>query len=433
MQPIKITIKGDFYDCQIYRGRLYLWTFDGDLKVYNWNKLVQSFIKTDSDKIAMTFCFLDGNYLYKSSLIELFKDIDFKKLLLDKFKRIEDSVFQLTEKQLEKYLFGQQETPTGILPTDTEIYNNKLYFIHEQGLFSGSAHRARSEKFPVSSKPSKIWDCNLLSIKANKYPQLALSGGSEGLFELNMASNLPSNLDRVEHKSPIFHISEKHSSFSNYSYLNIYNTSLVENSFLAMFKWNITKDNNQREKPLRDFDTLIDYQEIFKTKNEGHFVSWGIEDKLYKIIEGGFEIIKYNNNANKDKGEEIFTRLNTINLGVWKGNIINGGSAYFGNIVECEDDLVVIQSNGKILTIPGPITRWRVYPRSMNYENHLHVILDDRIEIYSFNHDYFLSQQEKEIGIQFTVEKHRRTTLRPSYFDDFDTDETLFDNEILPF
>ena len=85
------------------------------------------------------------------------------------------------------------------------------------------------------------------------------------------------------------------------------------------------------------------------------------------------------------------------------------------------------------MTIPGPITRWRVYPRSMNYENHLHVILDDRIEIYSFNHDYFLSQQEKEIGIQFTVEKHRRTTLRPSYFDDFDTDETLFDNEILPF
>ena len=27
MQPVKITIKGDYYDCQIYRGRLYLWTF----------------------------------------------------------------------------------------------------------------------------------------------------------------------------------------------------------------------------------------------------------------------------------------------------------------------------------------------------------------------------------------------------------------------
>lgn len=427
MQPVKITIKGDYYDCQIYRGRLYLWTFNGDLKVYNWNDIVQSFIKKDTDKIAMTFCFLDGNYLYKSSLIELFKDVDFKKLLLDKFTNIEKPVFQLTEKQLERFLFGQQATPTGILPTDTEIYSNKLYFIHEQGLFSGSAHRAKSDKFPVSSRPSKLWDCNLLTIKANKYPQLALSGGNEGLFELNMASSLPSNLERVEQRSPIFQISKSHSSFSNYSYLNIYNTSLIENSFLAMFKWNITKDKNKRDKPLRDYDTNINDQQIFNVKNKQHFISWGIEDKLYKATEGGFEIIKYNNYANKEKGEETFTRLKTVNLHAWKGRVVNGGTAYFGNIVECENALIVIQSNGQYLTIPGPITRWRVYPRSMNYENHLHVILDDRIEIYSFNHDYFLNQQDKEIGIQFTAEKHRRTP-RASYFDNSDTDESLFDN-----
>lgn len=428
MQPVKITIKGDYYDCQIYRGRLYLWTFDGDLKVYNWNDIVQSFIKKETDKIAMTFCFMDGNYLYKSSLIELFKDVDFKKLLLAKFTQIEKPVFQLTEKQLEKFLFGQQETPTGILPTDTEIYSNKLYFIHEKGLFSGSAHRNKSDKYPVSSRPSKLWDCNLLSIKANKYPQLALSGGDEGLFELNMATSLPSNLERVEKK--IFQISKNHSSFSNYSFLNIYNTSLLENSFLAMFKWNITKDKNQNDKPLRDYDTSITDKDIFDIKSNRHFISWGIEDKIYKATDGGFEIIKFNNYANEEKGEKKFTRLKSVNLQAWKGKIINGGTAYFGNIVECENALVVIQSNGEYLTIPGPITRWRVYPRSMNYENHLHVILDDKIEIYSFNHDYFLDQEEKNIGIQFTSEKHRRTR-RTSYFDD--TDESLFDNDDLPF
>jgi hypothetical protein len=56
--------------------------------------------------------------------------------------------------------------------------------------------------------------------------------------------------------------------------------------------------------------------------------------------------------------------------------------------------------------------------------------LDDRIEIHSFNHDYFLNQAEKEIGIQFTAEKHRRTFKR-SYFDD--TDESIFENGDLPF
>ena len=430
MQPIKITLKGDYYDCQIYRGRLYLWTFDGDLKVYNWKELVQSFIKKETDNIAMTFCFLDGNYLYKSSLIELFKDKDFKNLLLKKFKEIEKPTFELSIVELEKYIFGQQETPTGILPTDTEIYSNKLYFINENGLFSGSAHRAKSEKYPVSSKPSKLWDCNLLSLKANKYPQLALSGGDEGLFELNMASSLPSNLERIEQRSPIFQVSKNHSSFSNYSYLNIYNTSLVENSFLATFKWNITKDNNNKEKPLRDYDTYINDKTIFDVKNKKHFVSWGIEDKLYKATEGGFEIIKINNYANAEKGEKQFNRLKTVDFNAWKGNVINGGTAYFGNIVECENALIIIQSDSKILTIPGPITKWRIYPRSMNYENHLHVILDDRIEIYSFNHDYFLNQENKEIGIEFKAEKHRRN-YKTSYFDD--TDESLFENEDLPF
>lgn len=430
MQPVKITIKGDYYDCQIYRGRLYLWTFDGDLKIYNWNELVSSFIKKETDKIAMTFCFLDGNYLYKSSLIELFKDSDFKKLLLSKFTLIEKPKFEINEKELEKYLIGQQETPTGILPTDTEIYSNKLYFIHEKGLFSGSTHRAKSEKYPVSSRPTKLWDCNLLTIKANKYPQLALSGGDEGLFELNMATSLPSNLQRIEQKSPIFQVSKNHSSFSNYSYLNIYNSSLVENSFLAMFKWNMTKDKNDREKPLRDFDTNIDDHKIFGSKSKEHFISWGIEDKLYKATNGGFEIIKFNNYANEEKGEKKFQALKRVNINAWKGKVVNGGTAYFGNIVECENALIVIQSDGQTLTIPGPITKWRIYPRSMNYENHLHVILDDRIEIHSFNHDYFLNQAEKEIGIQFTAEKHRRTFKR-SYFDD--TDESIFENGELPF
>ena len=420
MQPIKITIKGDFYDCQIYRGRLYLWTFNGDLKVYNWNDIVHSFIKKDTDKIAMTFCFLDGNYLYKSSLIELFKDEEFKNLLLNKFNRITEPIFQLTENQLEKFLFGEQETPTGILPTDTEIYSNKLYFIHEQGLFSSSAHRAKSERFPVSSRPSKLWDCNLLSIKANKYPQLALSGGNEGLFELNMASSLPSNLKQIEQRKPIFQISENHSSFSNYSNLDIYNTSFVDKSFLAMFKWNLSKE----KQPLRDYDKNINDQEIFNFKNTQHFISWGIEDKIYRATEGGFEIIKYNKYAKEKKGEKRFIRLESINLQAWKGKIINGGTSYFGNIVECENALVIVQSDGNCLTIPGPITRWRVFPRSLNYENHLHVILDDRIEIYSINHDYFLNQKDKKIGIQFAQEKHIQRQ-GGSYFDD-KSDKSLF-------
>jgi len=431
MQPIKITIKGDYYDCQIYRGRLYLWTFNGDLKVYNWNDLVGSFIKNDTDKIAMTFGFLDGNYLYKSSLIELFKDSDFRTLLIEKFQRLENQEISLSEKELSEFLFGEQEVPTGILPTDTEIYSNKLYFIHEKGLFTGSAHREKSEKFAVSSRPKKLWDCNLLSIKANKYPQLALSGGDEGLYELNMADNLASNLQRIEKRTPIFQISPHHSSFSNYSYLNIYNSSLTNESYLATFKWNMIKHRN-KEKAVRDYDSEISEEKIFNSVNSINSISWGIEDKIYKATDQGFDIIKVNNFANPNEGEEKFTKLNSVGFKPWKGKVIHGGTAYFGNIVESENALVVILSNGKSLTIPGPITRWRVYPRSLNYENHLHVILNDCIEIYSFNHDYFLNQEDKKIGIQFKMDRPR-WIKKISFFDN-DTNETLFNiTDDLPF
>ena len=64
MQPSKITILGDFFDCQIYRGRLYLWTLSGDIYTYDWNGIIDSLETDPIDKIPLTFCFKDGNGLY---------------------------------------------------------------------------------------------------------------------------------------------------------------------------------------------------------------------------------------------------------------------------------------------------------------------------------------------------------------------------------
>jgi hypothetical protein len=408
MQPVKITIQGDYVDCQIYRGRLYLWTFDGSLIVCDWDNLIDSLTKKVTQKIALTYCFKDGNYLYKSSVIDLFTDPDFKKLLNKKFAEVASQEYFVGPKHLAKMTMGAQETPTKIIPTDTEIYGNNLYFITEKGLFIGSAHRDKSEKKLVSSKPRQIWDCDLLSIKANKYPQLALSGGSEGLFELNMSKIQPENLKQIETKDSIYEISSSHSSFSNYAYLSIYNSSIADASFMALFKWNTKKDENQKDVYQRDFSKNVNENEIFNSEERHGYLSWGVEDKIYRATNNGFEIVRFNNYANEEKGEKKFTRIGNTNLHEWKGKVINGGTAYFGNIVECENALVVMLSDGSSYTIPGPITRWRVYPRSRNYENHLHVILDDRIEIFSFNQDYFLNQKEKGLGIEFKPEQMSR-------------------------
>ena len=82
--------------------------------------------------------------------------------------------------------------------------------------------------------------------------------------------------------------------------------------------------------------------------------------------------------------------------------IIDWRSGYFGTIIEYEDGLLILQSDGEKLEINEDVTRWRVFTRSINYENQLHVILDDSLCIYAFLHDYELVQREKIMGILYS-------------------------------
>ena len=70
MQPIELKIQGNFYDSQIYRGKLYLWHFDGRLSVYDWNQLIYNIDVPDYVAFVKELCLLDGSYLYKTYLYD---------------------------------------------------------------------------------------------------------------------------------------------------------------------------------------------------------------------------------------------------------------------------------------------------------------------------------------------------------------------------
>lgn len=82
MLPVKLTIFGDYFDCQLYRGRLYLWTFNGSVKTYNWNSVIQKLIRKANDRIAFTYSFVDCNYLYNQGTQKILEDKDFYDLLV---------------------------------------------------------------------------------------------------------------------------------------------------------------------------------------------------------------------------------------------------------------------------------------------------------------------------------------------------------------
>lgn len=91
---------------------------------------------------------------------------------------------------------------------------------------------------------------------------------------------------------------------------------------------------------------------------------------------------------------------------VRRGQPCSLSGCHFGVVIDYGKSVRVIESDSEIIfdIIEFPV-RWRVFPRSRRYLNHLHLILEDRIEIFSFNHDYFLAQRKKIAGTEVNIKK----------------------------
>ncbi len=48
--------------------------------------------------------------------------------------------------------------------------------------------------------------------------------------------------------------------------------------------------------------------------------------------------------------------------------------------------------------LAGEPTNWRVFPRSEDYVNQLHVVYEDHLDIFAFTHDYFVSDQASKMA-----------------------------------
>jgi len=405
MSPCKITIQGDFWDCQIYRNRLYLWYSHGKLKVVDWALLVGSLIDDEYDRLAFNCAFLQGSLLYGDILKVLFNDVELKALLREKFTRIINMDLQINETMLEHFTMSDQDNPFKELQTDSEILNNTIYAATYNGIYGADAHRTRP-KLKVNPRSFLVNDFVAYHIKAGKYAKIALSGGDEGLyqydaFDSGYDAHFWNEDDALYTDGPLKQISARHSSFADYNYTSIYNSSLAGDSFLSFHKW-IKNDQDDRLSIV--FDREIEESAIFG-RRAFNGLSWGTNVKLYYATDNSLEAVRFRNYNNDD---ELFTDRRTFNFHAWKGRILKGGISYFGTIIECENALVVLTGDDSFYNIPGEITRWRVYPRSVNYENHLHVIKNDRLEIYSFNDDYFKDQETKDFGIQFQKKAFKR-------------------------
>jgi hypothetical protein len=410
LSPLKIVVPGHFYDCQIYRGKLYLWTMDGFVQVYDWNKLVNYVVMPKfTVRLPFVFGFMEGNFLYNKKVSYIFGEDVFHSVLLEQYQSLANQQIVIAAEDLAKAKLQELNVPLNELPIDTEVFANNLYFAVDSGIYRKVLHFSANEP-SIGPKDTQLWDCRVLSLRANKFPQIALSAGSEGLFELNLVKDAtirPQAIESVE-ETNVYRISNKPSSFSNYSFLSVFSSSYVEESFLALFNWKPLNDDlrvaNRELKVYRDFDRVYDEKTIFGGGANSD-ICWGIDDKIYRIKGDVLDILKFNNAANVEKGEVYYQALDSVKLPANIGRPISAGATYFGIVLEFTKGVVVLRSDGGITSFPKEVVRWRVYPRSKNYLNHLHLLLDDRLEVYSFNHDSLVNQATKRVGIEYVPDE----------------------------
>lgn len=397
MQPIKMTIYGKFWDSQIYSGHLYLFGMNGEIKTLSWNKLFDVFRVDCSLQIALEAAFKKSSLLYSEDNQILMSDIEIKSVIRNKFDRLMSSSLIASDSQIAQCVVGTQDNIFSFPHTDTEIYNKKIYVASRNGVSSASC--LSKTKYPISTKLEKHWDAPSLRVAAS-YGNIAIAAGSEGLYEKEVIG-----LGSWEKAKDPQQISNIHCSDCDWNYYSIFGSSHVSSGFLA---YQEQPKNKYKDSNIYSFNSYDD-EDIDSTKFSANIVraesifgqgkySWGSKDKICQVSEEGINVYRFN-----PWEDEKYIHMGLIRFNEWKGGFVSAKLSSFGTIIELDNALVVLRSDNEITTIAGEPVNWRVFPRSKFYENQLHVIFDDRLEIYSFNHDYFVNQNDKMSGYKMRI------------------------------
>jgi hypothetical protein len=398
MRPVRIWIKGSFWDSQIYSGELTLFGADGAMHRIDWSSVIDELADGNAAiQTALRVAFSDADLFYTQKVQRILRDPAIEKLVREQLCQLALLSISGSQASWSRH-WKTGATPFSFLPTDTDIYYHRLFAAGDQGLFS--APRSASLESALSEWRSlKHHDGRVLQVKAStQNTALAAAAGADGLFEFPFESKSEKILDRERHIAAI------PCSACDWAFQSIVAWN-AESAFFASFR---EDQDPSSKKKTRTFDQVLRQEQIFT--GEGlptpeHARIWGSHEKLFRISSDGLEVLDYTPPSNKPGPQQEFGRRRAkfsskgkLSVAFDPDAIIATGTAPFGTVLEFADKLVVLRSDGELETFDGEPVHWRVFPRSEYYSNQLHIIYDDSILIISFLHDYFVEQTGKLMG-----------------------------------
>lgn len=338
----RLSLQGDFFDCQLYGGRLYLWTFKGSLQVYNYSAIIGEWARRYVDQHICCQAY-EGrrSRAYISSV------------------------------DLRRFLIYERDYLTNEFPTCTEILAGELYETNAKGLFKCKVP-VFAEMMPVV----KISDTPLVHVSGAKRRGLVCAGGSDGMFWI---PTLSEERDLVQ-------VSKRQTIRASFCSPGIYAHSSVSDSYLLVKKGG-------------HYDAVVKEQDLYPAMEERAFgpkMTWSWNNHFYIAEEHKLEVYEYVSET------EPMRLKDEIQFYYWKGDFVSAGSCMCGTVVELDNAICLFEDlrreDGRC-TITGPVTRWRMYPRSKEFSGHVHIIFDDRLDIVVMN-DEIRGWDERRQGFQ---------------------------------
>lgn len=225
---VAYSIKGDYFDCQLYAGTLFLWTYSGVLKAYNFNKMLW--------------------------------------VLIERGKVRED--------ELPNFQVGTTERTASRFPTDSEVYGGQYYMTSRDGLF-------KSNLLELEQGFNKVWDCPLFSISAQRKKGITMAGGDDGTFIYSEVDAIRERYGMKE--KTIVKASDRHANYSAFCSQGLYATSVLEKSYYLHLD-SFTHEGN----PI-PVDEIFPNQQIGLSWSYRNKVYAYIDEKIYikRIVRDG--------------------------------------------------------------------------------------------------------------------------------------------------
>ena len=394
MRSVKLSIPGSYWDSQIYSGELILLGDGGELHKVAWEAFIDDIANQHLEiQTAIRVAFSDSDLFYNTKVRRILRDPQVEHPIKLQLSRLSEANLHAENMRSREY-WSTQTSPFNFLPTDTEVYYNQFFAGGNEGLYSFPRTASTRSR---ESRLNKHHDASIFQVKASeRFSALATAAGTDGLFDFSVPRSSFDSLGNARQ------LATQACSACDWAFQSVMGWT-SEDAFMASFREE--KDPGTKKK-IRVFDRIIDQREIFGVSSiaEPDFV-WGSREKMYKISGGAISVSNYNSSYKAEKkSNSKFEYLGGQDL-PFDGDVVSTGTAPFGTVLEMDDRMIVLRSDGEVEIFPGEPVHWRVFPRSEHYSNQLHIIYEDYVDVISFTHDYFVNQQEKIFGFSKSREE----------------------------